>query len=245
MQSLKRGCTVFCDAPDQRINDLRRKLSNVRIVPQCFHQQPQIHIGLLRIQQLFLAVSYELQQFLLLFFVVGGHFCKTLIGDFSGDIRFKQPFNGFVDSLDAPFTGGNDLLQLLHLGLSCSGIVFCQQIQENRLIAPHKVCKTTHRFRHDLLQHHISDIVNIASPSSGIVVGAAVKFLIGFQTLGGAEVQLSSAVGAKQQARKQARPSGFVFLRLWLRSSCTRSNSSSDMIGSCIFGMICCSSTGL
>ena len=227
MQSLKRGCTVFCDAPDQRINDLRRKLSNVRIVPQCFHQQPQIHLGLLRIQQLFLAVSYELQQFLLLFFVVGGHFCKTLIGDFSGDIRFKQPFNGFVDSLDAPFTGGNDLLQLLHLGLSCSGIVFCQQIQENRL------------------QHHISDIVNIASPSSGIVVGAAVKFLIGFQTLGGAEVQLSSAVGAKQQARKQARPSGFVFLRLWLRSSCTRSNSSSDMIGSCIFGMICCSSTGL
>ena len=50
---------------------------------------------------------------------------------------------------------------------------------------------------YDLFQHHISDIVNIASPSSGIVVGAAVKFLIGFQTLGGAEVQLSTAVGAK------------------------------------------------
>ena len=72
------------------------------------------------------------------------------------------------------------LLQLLHLGLPCCGVVFRQQIQENRLIAPNKVCKTTHRFRHDLLQHHIADIMNIASPSSGIVVGAAVKFLIGF-----------------------------------------------------------------
>ena len=61
------------NTPDQRIDDLRRKLPYVRIVPQRFYQQPQIHLGLLRIQQIFLAVRYELQQILLLLFVVGGH----------------------------------------------------------------------------------------------------------------------------------------------------------------------------
>ena len=61
------------NAPNQRINDLRRKLSNVRIIPQRFHQQPQIHLRLPCILQLLFAVSYELQQLPLLFFVVGGH----------------------------------------------------------------------------------------------------------------------------------------------------------------------------
>ena len=91
----------------------------------------------------------------------------------------------------------NNLLQLLHLRLPCGGVVFRQQVQENRLIASHKVCKAAHRFRYNLFQHHIADIMNIASSSPGIVVGTAVKFLIGLQALGGTEVQFSAAVGAK------------------------------------------------
>ena len=97
----------------------------------------------------------------------------------------------------------------MHLGLSCDIVVLRQQIQENRLIAPHKIRKTAHRFRYNLLQHHIADIVDVASSTPGIVVGTAVKLLIELQAFGSAKMQLSPAVRAIQQSCKQALSSRF------------------------------------
>ena len=88
-------------------------------------------------------------------------------------------------------------------------ILHSEEIQKHRFIAAHIIRQTADRFQNNFLQHYVADVVDFARSASEIVVGAAIKFLIGFQAFRHTEMKFCAAVRAVKQTCKQALPAGF------------------------------------
>ena len=73
-------------------------------------------------------------------------------------------------------------------------ILHSEEIQKHRLIAAHIIRQTADRVQNDFFKHHVADVVDFACSAFGIVVGAAIKFLIRFQAFRRTEMKFCAAV---------------------------------------------------
>ena len=95
-------------------------------------------------------------------------------------------------------------------------ILHSEEIQKHRLIAAHIIRQTADRFQNDFFKHHVANIVDFARSASEIVVGAAIKFLIGFQAFRRTAMKFRAAVRTVKQTCKQALPAATVKMRAHL-----------------------------
>lgn len=113
---------------------------------------------------------------------------------FPTDIGLKQFFDSLVDLPDTLLAFVNGLPEHFQIYLMLRVILHSEEIQKHRLIAAHIIRQTADRFQNDFFKHHVADVVDFARSASGIVVGAAIKFLIRFQALRRTEMKFCAAV---------------------------------------------------
>ena len=121
------------NALDQSVDQLGSKLPYGCVLSQTFQKHPQIDFVLLCRLEFPLIISSEFNEISLLFFVIGSHLHKALVGDLAGDICLKQSLDCFVDGLYSPLICSYGLLQLLNIRLPCGIAVSRKDRQQLQL----------------------------------------------------------------------------------------------------------------